>query len=316
MPEFDGGMTADFLSFPEADDVFWVTAADGARLPVYALAGAPSSPALLFGHANGFAAGSYAPWLRALARHARVFAFDARGHGGSHWPEGPLEDVFCTERFAADLGCIAAAVTARLDGEALAYVGHSLGAAAAPHLAVSGGAPRWTRAVFFEPPIFPPPTVPGADIAAHAVASCAAGAARRRADWPSPDAFFDRLKGRGPFAHFTDAMLRAHCRATLKPNASGSYTLACPPSVEAAIYLNQRDTGTWRQASGIETPMLLVSGDPTLSDRSWISLVIGALVRQIPHARLSILPGTGHLMLFEQPHQCLELVCARLREVD
>lgn len=46
----------DFPFFPEVDDIFWVDSVDGARLPAYALAGAPAAPPVLFGHANGFAA--------------------------------------------------------------------------------------------------------------------------------------------------------------------------------------------------------------------------------------------------------------------
>ena len=69
-----------FSSFPSADEQFTVATADGARLPVYGLRGPKGAPALLFGHANGLAAGSYAPWLARLARSAQVFAFDARGH--------------------------------------------------------------------------------------------------------------------------------------------------------------------------------------------------------------------------------------------
>ena len=116
-------MSHRFLSLPEAVDCFWVESSDGARLPVYEAGGAAGAPALLVGHANGLAAGSYAPWLRDLARDFRVFAWDARGHGGSSWPEGPLETVFSVDRLADDLTEIAAAVRARLGVVPLSYAG-------------------------------------------------------------------------------------------------------------------------------------------------------------------------------------------------
>src|SRR5579863_2160543 len=78
----------------EGMEVTWVTASDGAALPVYALGGPSGAAGILVGHANGLAAGSYLPWLRELSTRLRVFAFDARGHGGSRWPEGPLATVF------------------------------------------------------------------------------------------------------------------------------------------------------------------------------------------------------------------------------
>src|SRR2546430_13653838 len=95
-------MSQRFLSLRDAVDWFEVTVSDGARLPIYEAGGAQSVPALLVGHANGLAAGSYGPWLRDLARDFRVFAFDARGHGGSSWPEGPLATVFSVDRPAEE----------------------------------------------------------------------------------------------------------------------------------------------------------------------------------------------------------------------
>src|SRR5258708_9260235 len=124
-------MSQRFLSLRDAADWFEVTVSDGARLPIYEAGGATSAPALLVGHANGLAAGSYGPWLRDLARDFRVFAFDARGHGGSTWPEGPLETVFSVDRFADDLAEIVRALRARLGDAPLHYAGHSLAAAAA-----------------------------------------------------------------------------------------------------------------------------------------------------------------------------------------
>src|SRR5579883_1002992 len=139
-------LTRSFVSLGCAE-LIEVVAADGAILPVYALGGPAGAPALLFGHANGLAAGSYEPWLRELAAAARVFAFDARGHGGSRWPEGPLDQVFHVDRFADDLALVAAAVAARRGGVPLHYAGHSLNAAAALRLAGRGGAQPWSRLV-------------------------------------------------------------------------------------------------------------------------------------------------------------------------
>src|SRR5258708_35030311 len=99
-------MSQRFLSLRDAVDWFEVTVSDGARLPIYEAGGAQSAPALLVGHANGLAAGSYGPWLRDLARDFRVFAFDARGHGGSARPEGPLEDVFSVRRLGRGLPAV------------------------------------------------------------------------------------------------------------------------------------------------------------------------------------------------------------------
>lgn len=303
---------ADFLSFADADEVFWVTAEDGARLPVYALAGPGSGQALLFGHANGFAAGSYAPLLRDLARQVDVFAFDARGHGGSILPTGPHALVLQHDHFAADLKLVAAAVKTRRGVSDLAFVGHSLGAASALELEVRGGFPGASAMMLFEPPIFPPAGSPAHDAAAKQEEPLVAAALRRRADWASPEAFFARLHGRGGFARCSDAMLRAHCRATLKPKPAGGYTLCCPPATEAEIYRGHRAADTWLRLDRVTRKIDLVSGDPDLPGQGWVAGVMTALARRLPAGRLTVLPGASHLMLFEQPDACRDLILAGL----
>src|SRR6185437_6595169 len=173
--------------------------------------------------ANGMAAGSYGPWLRRLAARARVYAFDARGHGGSRWPEGPVEQVFSVDCMADDLAAVTDAVAAHAGGGAIAYAGHSLGGASALRLAARRRAPDWRAAVIFEPPIFPPPASPLHAAATEKQIRLVAGTEKRRVLWPSPDALAERLKGRGMFARFDAAMLDAHCRATLRPAAEGGY---------------------------------------------------------------------------------------------
>src|SRR6185437_2252714 len=211
-------MNDGFRSLADADAVFTVATPDGALLPVYELhpRGAAGA-ALLLGHANGLPAGSYGPWLKDLARDVHVFAFDARGHGGATWPNGPLERVFHVDRFADDLQLVAEAVIARRGAMPLSYLGHSLGGAAALDLAAADRLPDFAGVMLIEPPVFPPLDSPVRAEAEGRQALLVEGAKRRRADWPSVEAFHDRLKnGNSPFARFAPEMLDAHCRAALK----------------------------------------------------------------------------------------------------
>ena len=292
------------------DAAFTVTTQDGATLPVYAWGGPAPVPAVLFGHANGLAAGSYAPWLEELAGALRVFAFDARGHGASRWPEGALDTVFDVDRFADDLALIAAAVAARLDGASLTYVGHSLNAAAALRLAARGTPLPWSGMLLFEPPIFPPAGSPHHAEAAEKQTPLITRSAARRALWPSPAALAELLRGRGAFARFRPDLLDAHCRATLRPLAEGGYTLCCPPAVESAIFRSHRQSDTWQRLAQIRAALDLVSGDPALPDRGWVSACMAEMAAQLPQARLVLLPGAGHMMIFEQPDACRDLVLA------
>lgn len=297
-----------FLSLPAADDIFWVEVADGVLLPVYRLDGPRGGPALLFGHANGVAAGSYEPWLRALAEDATIFAFDSRGHGGAEGPTEPVETLFGVDRVADDLAHVSRAVLDRLAGTPLLFAGHSLNAAAALSLAAQGRTPAWAGMVLFEPPIFPTPDAPGYAAALEQQSRIIAAADRRRPDWSSPEGFHARLEGRGPFARFDAAMLRAHCHATLRPKPSGGYTLCCPPAVEAHIYRATRDADTWRHLPEIARKVHLVSGDSTLPDHDWVTGAIADIAARLPDATLDAVPDAGHMMICEHPAVCRALV--------
>jgi len=303
-------MSGEFRSLPDADAVFVVATPDGARLPVYELRpqGA-SGVALLLGHANGLPAGSYGPWLKALARDVHVFAYDARGHGGAIWPAGPLDRVFNVDRFADDLRRVADAVTARLGGAPLHYLGHSLGGAAALDLAAAANLPDFAGVMLLEPPIFPPPDSPVRAEAETIQTRLVEGAKRRRADWSTIAAFRDRLKGgNSPFARFAPEMLEAHCRAALKPRGDGTFTLASPPDVESAVFTAHRHGDTWSRLDRIERPLDLVGGDPNRPDRDWVARAVPEMARRMKCARLTQLAGIGHLMIQEDPPRLLALV--------
>ena len=301
-------MSARFLSLADAVDRFEVATSDGARLPVYEAGGARDAPALLVGHANGLAAGSYGPWLRDLARHFRVFAFDARGHGGSTWPAGPLETVFAVDRLADDLAELVPALRSRLRDAPLHYAGHSLAAAAAVRLAVRGIALPFERITLFEPPIFPPRDAPNYPEAVEQQERLIRGAARRQARWESPEALRAYLATRGVFRSFVPEMLAAHCAATLKPEPAGDCVLCCPPAVESTIFAVHRDADTWSRLDQIRQPLHLVSGDASAADRDWVSGAMAGIVAQIPGADVVELAGTGHMMIFQQPDACRNLL--------
>lgn len=302
-------MSSAFYSLADADSVFAVATADGGLLPVYELRSrGVADAALLLGHANGLPAGSYGPWLKDLARDTHVFAFDARGHGGATWPVGPLDEIFHVDRFADDLRRVADAVKARLGATPLSYLGHSLGGAAAIDLAAADRLPDFAGIMLLEPPIFPPPDSPVRDEAETRQTRLVEGAKRRRADWPSVEAFRDRLNGgNSPFARFAPAMLDAHCRAALKPKAGG-FTLASPPEVEAAIFAAHRDSDAWSRLDRIDRQLDLVGGDPNRPDRDWVARAMPDMARRMKRARLTQLAGIGHLMIQEDPARLLALV--------
>lgn len=302
-----------FRSVSEADAVFDVGTDDGASLPVYRLNGPERAGSLLFGHANGMAAGSYGPWLKLLARGVSVFAFDARGHGGSHWPEGPLEDVFSVDRMAGDLAIVARAVQSQIGGGPLAYAGHSLGGASALRLAAKGGAGLFRALVIFEPPVCPPPGARSYAEAIEKQTRLVTGTLKRRVHWPSIEAFRERLEGRGLYRRFDPAMLAAHCRATLRPAPVG-YDLCCPPAVESWIYKSHAEADTWSLLPRIGAPVDLIGGDPDVPDNDWVSSALAEMAAVIPNVRFTRVPGAGHQLIAEKPELCAEMLLERIRK--
>jgi pimeloyl-ACP methyl ester carboxylesterase len=296
-----------FRSLPEAE-YFILTTPDGAELPVYSLGGPAGAPGLLVGHANGLAAGSYGPWLVELASELRVFAFDARGHGGSSWPPGPLDEVFHVDRFADDLSLVAATVQARLGRANLHLAAHSLNAAAALRLATRDAPLPWSATLLFEPPIFPAPQSPHFAEAAAKQTPLIERSARRRVRWQSPVAMRNLLGARGIFQRFRPDLLTAHCRAALRPFEGGGFVLACPPAVESVIFRGHRLADTWQRLPAIGADIHLVSGDPALPDRGWIAALSPEMAARIPRARLTVLRYCGHMMIFEEPEMCRRMV--------
>jgi len=296
----------------DAAEVVAVAAPDGAVVPLYSLAGPTQAPGLLVAHANGFAAGSYGPWLHMFAERLRVFAYDARGHGGASWPKAPLDVVLHVDRFADELATVAAVVASRLAGAPLYFIGHSLGAATFLRLATRGAAPAFAHAVLFEPPVFPSPSATHHAEAAAKQEPLIARSAQRRAHWESPEALYRLLKRRGMFQRFRPEMLAAHCRATLRPLPAGGYTLACPPAIESSIFRSHRLADTWDRLPSVNQPIHLVSSDATAAERSWVSAVLPEMALRIPGASLDVLPGTGHMLIFEAPEACHDLALARL----
>lgn len=310
---------------PDAAQRFTVVGDGGLRLALHRLIPARTdAPVLLWGHAGGFAAGSYLPLLRDLAQHADVFAFDARGHGGSDAPAqgsptfpGTHADLphYAPPRFARDLAAIVRAVAAQRPGAAIHYGAHSLNAAAFLRL---GGEFRdifmslpWGRFILFEPPLFP-----SADVAEHEEASdknryLVVRTIMRRPAWPSRAELARYLQGRGVFAALSEPWLDAHVRATLRPDGGDGFVLACSPQIEAAMYSAFGDDSTWRVLHRFPAPerVHLVSGDPASGPkRDWVTAIAGPANLALRPGQFTVLPGLGHFMIFEDAARARRLI--------
>lgn len=284
---------------------------DGVRLRVYALRGATADrPGLLWGHANGFAAGSYLPFLQSLTDRFRVFAFDARGHGGSDAPSPPLAHSLHIDRYAADLGAVAALVADEIGERPLYFASHSFSGVAALRLGAVQGVAPWAGVTVIEPPVVPTPDLPEHEIAVGKSCGLIALAQRRRRRWASPDAYFESLVKRPPFRNFRPDMLEAHCRATLMPTGEGDFTLCCAPETEIAAYTTVLNSSTFRALPRFPVPVHIVAADPAPpgGHPSWAALVQPPVAERLPKSRISVVQGASHMVPFEFPERCRELL--------
>lgn len=249
-----------------------------------------------------------------------MFAFDARGHGGSAAPTDDLS-VYTPDHYARDLVPIAYAVAAHANGRPIAYVGHSLGAAALLRLGSRHEEAfrqiRWRGFVLFEPPIFPSSDRPEHAEALEKDHELVRRTVSRRAHWPSRAAFVEAVTGRGGLRRLPHEFVVAHAAAALRPASRGGYELCCPPAIEAATYSGFGNDSTYRTLPNFprDIRLHLVGGDASDALRSWVTLIAPVLAARLGldvagrgPRRFTALAGRAHLMIQEDPQMTRRLI--------
>lgn len=293
----------------------WIAAgADGTDLRVYGWkSNTGRRPAVIWGHANGFAAGAYAPLLADLARRHDIFAADLRGHGGSADPGPDYDAAMTADAIGLDLMATTASIRRVTPFQPLHFAGHSASGLGALRMgAVFGHAP-FRSMTLFEPPLAPLPAHPLHAGAAQLGETLAQRALKRRRDLPAPEEFAASLRDRPAFDRWRPDMLDAFARSTLTPAPGGAgWRLCCPPEAEAAIYRMTMDVSTFAALAQFDRPILFVESDPTVDGvaPSWATKAQGAAARQAPRGRLRRIERTSHMMPFERPDAVAEAVDA------
>ena len=179
-----------------------------------------NDPVLLLSHGTGFHSRCWDQVVKYLEGFF-VISMDHRGHGRSeNCPP------YSWEQLGIDLTSF---IVAR-DLTDIRGVGHSLGG----HCMVQAAAntpERFRRLTLFDPVIFEPSMY--VDVCTDTASDHPV--AKRRNTWESPKQMIDRLKDRAPFSRWQEDVLRDYCQHGLV-KAVTHYELACPPTVETAIY--------------------------------------------------------------------------------
>lgn len=257
-------------------------------------------PTLLFIHATGFHGRVFDRLLESFPEFHSI-CLEQRGHGRSenvavtHW-RSQGEDV--------------AAFVRALKLQHIVGAGHSMGGHAMVDAAADTGA--FARLVLLDPTIASPEAYETSG-SLMAVEGGVHPAARRKNDFASPEEMAERLRPKGAYGLFEQRILDDYCRYGLVPTATGRYELACPPEVEASVYMTSRSNGgVLERARSLTIPVTIMRAmEPALgSQRSDFSFspTWPGLVGVFPNAREIYLPDCTHFIPMQMPDRVVDVL--------
>lgn len=253
---------------------------------------------IVFLHANGFNARTYASILAPLAETVRILAVDQRGHGLSTLP-AETEGRTSWDGMRDDL----LALLEALDVRNAVLSGHSMGGTVTV-LAQAMAPERVKSLVLFDPVVMS--STPPADPDAVANSPLVQGAMRRRALFPSREAVVEAYTGRGAFRTWRPQMLADYVADGFRERPDGQVELTCAPEWEASNFRSHAHD-TWAAFEKAKAPIRLLRAE------------VGSTTRDDPHLdamvaagriRMETVPETSHFLPMERP----DLVQAALRE--
>lgn len=212
-------------------------------------AGEAGAPTVLLVHATGFHARVWDQVVHALPPDWRVLAVDLRGHGRAS-KDGPFDRW---DYYGQDL----TELVDHLGLEGAIPAGHSMGGWAVCYAALER--PAAFRHLVLIDPTMNSPEFYGQDRYPDMKTPVDHPASRRRNEWQDWRAFYDRLHDREPYSLWQPQVLEDYCRHGLLPNPAGEgFVLACPPIVEASVYMNSWRAYLHERLIGIEAPVTLL----------------------------------------------------------
>jgi pimeloyl-ACP methyl ester carboxylesterase len=258
-------------------------------------------------HATGFHARCWDQVIKHLpGRH--VIALDMRGHGRSS-KHGPVPwDVY---------GEDAAAFIASLDFAPLILAGHSMGG----YCVVSALGQLGDNLNKIQDVVLVDPVIlnPESYAMENRHAAFLNGAeehpvARRRNHFVDAAAMYDNLHGRGSYASWLDEALHDYCHYGLLPDPEqGGYKLACPPTIEASVYMGSQNSPIFDALAAVTVPVTVLRAaqrDPDETTMDFTkSPTWSELAAQFQHGRDVYLPELTHFMPMQDP----QLVAAYIK---
>jgi pimeloyl-ACP methyl ester carboxylesterase len=256
-------------------------------------------------HATGFHARC---WDRTVAHlDGHIVAVDMRGHGRSS-----KTPPYSWESFGAD---VAALVTA-LDLRKIVGAGHSMGGHSVTQ-AAAHAQDRFERLVLVDPVIMSPEGYAQRGQWMGMTAPEDHPTAKRRNRWASVEEMVARFGGaRSPFAGWQPEVIRDYCEWGLLPAPDGDgFVLACPPVVEASVYIGSSSLDLYALIDTITLPVTVLRAPPrddasTAMDFSKSPTWPG-LAGRFRHGRDVYLPERTHFIPMEDPALTADYIAGR-----
>ena len=266
-----------------------------------------SGPTLHFAHANGFPAATYRVLLEAFRKSFHVVSSEAR-------PLWSNEAPTTLESWAE----LAADQRRELESRGLSGivgVGHSLGAAMS--LLAAAEAPGLFRAVVAIDPL----VMTGSMSVVWGLMkrfglsgrlNLVNGARSRRKQWPDRDTVRRGYRPKRIFKGWQASVLEDYLDAGLVLCADGSVRLRYPRDWEARIF-QIAPHNLWPELRRVQVPVLFIRG--AHSD-TFTEAARRRVLREMPSARVEVVPGTTHFVPMEQPERVSRLATDFVAGVD
>ena len=263
---------------------------------------------LLFVHATGFHA---RVWDQIIARlpRAHSIALDQRGHGRSESQRIPHWRVMGQDQ-AALVGALG------LDG--IVGIGHSMGA----HAMIDAAAAcpdSFRRLVLIDPVVAAPQSYANPREPWRLREGEMHPAAKRRNRFDSVEGMIARLKSRSSFPRFDPRIFRDYCEHALQPAEDGDgFVLACPPEVEASVYMSSRTNGgVYESARSLAIPVLVLRAQEPSREMTGpmafsTSPTWPGLAAEFANGREIHFPDKTHFLPMEIPDEVAALIRAEL----
>jgi pimeloyl-ACP methyl ester carboxylesterase len=263
-------------------------AVDGAGLAVHEWPGPGRAPTTIVG-IHGLTANHscWAPMADVLSPDYRFVAYDLRGRGDSDKPG----TGYSLAAHRDDL-------TGLLDHLGLrsaVLMGHSLGAAIALRFAVTHPT-RVRKLVLLDG---------GLDVRAEVLDSLAPAIARLGMEFPSLQAFLERMRGLPMFVGRWNDDLERYFRFDVEALPSGAVRAKAAPAAIEEELRNLQGERLWTLHHRVRCPTLILrapDGLLTATDCLMTREEAGAMAAAIPRAKLVEVPGTNHYTVLMGRH--------------